>query len=955
MADDEPDLSGNGGGGGNPLRAARAKFPIDAKAIKEVNAEFNKLKGHLKDIHKTLIEIKRVAPGVTGLAGAGGGSGGYMKGMETDQLAKATGTNTGTVNNDSVSSKASLMKTALQGAFPKLGGGGGGGTGAGAAATAAGGTAAITSQVISAIGGAIGDALNKRVESGYSYSLSADKMNMMYQQMTGMSQLQVQQNFRQPLTNYRLGPTGINDLMAMQASTGINAINQASSIDAIRSLSGYGYSTEDAARMIQGLGSATTANRMMMMMGGGLYGPGGQENSAFSVVQKIAQRTGLTSNQNLAQSALRQGSITRQRLSYMGLSQDMQDTVIQYGLSQQQFAAKGGTGMYDPSNPAHRSMMGVQDTFASEVEDTAMSKVKREEQFYRKQVDNFADLERQTQSLTKKFGELEDFLSGVIGTKISNNPVSGIVGGVGSSLGMGMLSVGGAMMAAPGVGTAAGAITMGIGGLILGASKILGGSGDAPTGSMGGKSSRSAGGQASLSSTTSGLDPNMRIPAYSGTTTVGALMNNPTFTKLHPTMKKRALKIIKEGRGAIGIGEGYRSPDTQRTMFLQRYKRTDKDTGIFWDGSYWEHVSGAAAAPPGQSFHQIGLAIDFTYTDVNLFHSIAHRNGLKTFENVNNEPWHAQPVELSNGWGDYVDAGMPWGNGGQTAAGIEEQRKSRRVIHDGHTRSSGSGALDNGGSTGGVETLFGMSIGQMVAAQDSLVPGGGSFGTSTGVSSPSYVSEGSATTSKALSGTLSGKEIVKLLRSRGGLSGDDLVKGVAISFRESRWNTRAFNGNANTKDKSYGLFQINMIEPNGAWLRPRIGISKNEELFDAYKNVDAMKFLREDGIRRGDSWYHWGGYKGMAGNYSTDMAMAARTVQQATKGGRGDAPVFSGGGSAPFHSGSSTFNAKEINVTIAPNITVQGGGGPSYDARRLAKELAPLIERETRAALMRSN
>jgi hypothetical protein len=64
-------------------------------------------------------------------------------------------------------------------------------------------------------------------------------------------------------------------------------------------------------------------------------------------------------------------------------------------------------------------MMGVDEAYAMEEQRTRMTEVQRSEKFFRRQVDNFADLERNTQGLIEKFQALDEVLSGITGLKAS--------------------------------------------------------------------------------------------------------------------------------------------------------------------------------------------------------------------------------------------------------------------------------------------------------------------------------------------------------------------------------------------------------------------------------------------------------------------------------------------------------------------------------------------------------
>jgi hypothetical protein len=70
-----------------------------------------------------------------------------------------------------------------------------------------------------------------------------------------------------------------------------------------------------------------------------------------------------------------------------------------------------------------------------------------------------------------------------------------------------------------------------------------------------------------------------------------------------------------------------------------------------------------------------------------------------------------------------------------------------------------------------------------------------------------------------------------------GFRGKALEVAWGIVMRESRGGPTAHNGNANTGDNSYGLFQINMIGGLGEDRREKFGLKTNEELFDPITNA----------------------------------------------------------------------------------------------------------------------
>lgn len=131
------------------------------------------------------------------------------------------------------------------------------------------------------------------------------------------------------------------------------------------------------------------------------------------------------------------------------------------------------------------------------------------------------------------------------------------------------------------------------------------------------------------------------------------------YTGMHPTMKERLRALMEASGGRLGWGQGVRTPQQQLQMFLARHT-LDPTGDVVWNGQHYRHTSGAAAVPPGRSMHEIGLAADMV-GDFGWLHDNCARFGLQTFESVNNEPWHVQPVELPRGRAEYERNGAAWG------------------------------------------------------------------------------------------------------------------------------------------------------------------------------------------------------------------------------------------------------------------------------------------------------
>ena len=449
--------------------------------------------------------------------------------------------------------------------------------------------------------------IDTRTDRGYQSALINDRQSVMYQQMYGVTQQQNYNVFRQPLNNYRLGPGGINAMLQLQATTGLNAQKMAPSVEGIRAITGYGMDTGTVNNMIANMAAPETNNRLTMTLGTGIYGPGGKQRTPMSVIQAIVRGAGLT-NEKVVKGAMQPGSMTRARLTAMGVPEDMQDVVIQYAMENIQYQKKTGgkKGMYNPSDRDQLKTMGIDKNFATEKEVTDTKKELRDEHYYNKQKDNYASMERNTQKMETLTMKIEDLTSAIIGARISTrgNP-----------------------------------ITVGLG-KIFGALNPFGDPVEK------GKSSKAT--QAS-----SGSRGASRVPS-----------------NINSTFGDRLQSMMAE-RPGVSIGQGFRSSADQRTMFLSRYSKTSEKTGVYWDGSYWKKHAGVPdAAPPGMSMHELGLAADLHYAtkaDENWVQQNAKRFGLKTIASIN-EPWHVQPAELPNSRREYEKGGAIWGRGPSGAA-----------------------------------------------------------------------------------------------------------------------------------------------------------------------------------------------------------------------------------------------------------------------------------------------
>lgn len=111
--------------------------------------------------------------------------------------------------------------------------------------------------------------------------------------------------------------------------------------------------------------------------------------------------------------------------------------------------------------------------------------------------------------------------------------------------------------------------------------------------------------------------------------------------------------------------------------------------------------------------------------------------------------------------------------------------------------------------------------------------------------------------------TLTGTQLVSVLESVG-FKGESLEIAWAVAMRESHGHPFDYNGNARTGDKSYGLFQINMIGSMGLARKAWLGLQQYNDLFDPMTNALAAYKMTKGGT----DWGSWGlghnAYRGAA-------------------------------------------------------------------------------------------
>lgn len=102
--------------------------------------------------------------------------------------------------------------------------------------------------------------------------------------------------------------------------------------------------------------------------------------------------------------------------------------------------------------------------------------------------------------------------------------------------------------------------------------------------------------------------------------------------------------------------------------------------------------------------------------------------------------------------------------------------------------------------------------------------------------------------------SLSDIQLKELLQAVG-FEGEALRTAWAIAKRESNGRPLAFNGNLNTGDNSYGIFQINMLGQLGPDRREKFNLKSNAELFNPVRNAEITYYMTNGG----KNWASWKG------------------------------------------------------------------------------------------------
>lgn len=106
------------------------------------------------------------------------------------------------------------------------------------------------------------------------------------------------------------------------------------------------------------------------------------------------------------------------------------------------------------------------------------------------------------------------------------------------------------------------------------------------------------------------------------------------------------------------------------------------------------------------------------------------------------------------------------------------------------------------------------------------------------------------------------REEIRTHAKNAGFTGKNLDIAVAVALAESEGNPRAYNGK--NLDRSYGLWQINMLGDMGPDRRKRFHLKSNDDLFDPATNARVAY-----GIWKESGWSPWTTYT--RGDYKEHM------------------------------------------------------------------------------------
>jgi hypothetical protein len=118
---------------------------------------------------------------------------------------------------------------------------------------------------------------------------------------------------------------------------------------------------------------------------------------------------------------------------------------------------------------------------------------------------------------------------------------------------------------------------------------------------------------------------------------------------------------------------------------------------------------------------------------------------------------------------------------------------------------------------------------------------------------------------------LSSYELKELLAAVG-FEGKALRTAWAIAKRESSGRPLAYNGNRNTGDSSYGIFQINMLGNLGVARKEKFDLRSNVLLFDPVINAEITYYMTKGGT----DWSAWKGLTSKAKEFYLEFPITQK-------------------------------------------------------------------------------
>lgn len=330
----------------------------------------------------------------------------------------------------------------------------------------------------------------------------------------------------------------------------------------------------------------------------------------------------------------------------------------------------------------------------------------------------------------------------------------------------------------------------------------------------------------------------------------GAVADDP-YAGLSPILAKQVQAMVQASNGKLRLASGHRTLAQQKALY---------DTAA---RLYGDQFANQWVADPAHSNHVKGAAVDLA-GDASVRAQLAPQFGLAA--PMPWEPWHMEMASTRQHASPNAYTAPPAGETNPTVADMSQSPT--------HVAASLAESLLGMGNTSGVGTAGLAMLSPQTDALQTVLD-------TAPTNAPQPAAQGSTASAGGSGGSqganMTGKGNVNPTQLYGALTAAGLPPAAAAAFvsiagRESGYNTGAFNGNAGTGDKSYGLFQINLL--GGGWTN----------FLQAHGIANpAQDLLTEEGAVRaaaaiyGASGLHpWGGYKGVPWWNGTNLDAGAQ-------------------------------------------------------------------------------